>query len=556
MSFDLESPNVLAAHDFQQPFQIMAQFSPLPTAIIDPRDFVLRYVNPAFSQLVRKTPSQIIGQLFSDVLDAVNDGDILMMLRRVLETGEPEHISEIARRLEPVEYWSCSLWPLKSQRDHTLGLMVQIFDTTEAVTFRKRSVDMNQALLASALSQHELTETAERLNEELQMANEAKNQFLAVMSHEIRTPLNAIMGFSELLSHSNQDETDREVFADRLKRNSKLLLRLIDDILDLSKVEAGKLEIETIEFNLGESFADVEMIMRHLAEEKGIAFSFHYEHLLSKIIISDPTRLKQILSNIIGNSIKFTSSGSVSVTVETNTNEGLLCVRVKDTGSGMSDSDRAKLFRPFTQGNATTTRKFGGTGLGLDLSRRLARHLGGDVILMESEIGKGSVFEIRIALVEPKSSAAPILPKKRDMSGYARLDGLKILLAEDAPDNQFLISRYLTAAGASVVIANDGEEAVTKAMSNHFDIVLMDIQMPKLDGYSATQMLRKNGFKDPVVALTAHAMQGEVERCKLAGCNSHLAKPVARKDLVDVVHHIISNKTNSEHFVSRSTLLN
>lgn len=381
-----------------------------------------------------------------------------------------------------------------------------------------------------------LEEDLTHAKNEADKANRAKSEFLAAMSHEIRTPLNAIMGFTDLMTHPQTTEEKRADFSKRIQRNGQVLVNLIDDILDLSKIEAGKLKVERIEMNLRETMTDVATVMRHLAEEKGISFNLEAHEPLPDTIVSDPTRFKQILTNIIGNAIKFTSQGSVCASVHAGVRE--LRISVQDTGIGIAPANAARLFQPFTQADPSMTRKFGGTGLGLLLSRRLAQALGGDVRLVESRLGAGSTFEICVDMGAAKFQTRYVEAYRPKDSEIIRLDGTKILVAEDMPDNQLLVEILLTMAGAQVDIAEDGREAVDKAMNCEYDVILMDIRMPRMDGFEAAAELRSRGYRGPIIALTAHAMREEVARSRAAGCNEHLAKPVRRDELLETVRRL------------------
>lgn len=370
-------------------------------------------------------------------------------------------------------------------------------------------------------------------------ASRAKTNFLANMSHEIRTPLGAVLGFAELMANPNQTENDRLECLDTIRRNGELLSQLIGDILDLSKIEAGHLEIEKVKFSLAELLGAVTHSMHHQAYQRGIALEVKLETEVPKEIHSDPTRLRQILFNIIGNAVKFTERGAVTIGVRlVQAEDPLISITVTDEGTGIDDEQAQKLFQPFIQADSSTTRKYGGTGLGLSLSRKLARELGGDVSLTASEPGKGSSFTITFSpgdisdtvfidkLVQNTPKAHTIDPN------IPSLKGLNILLVEDSPDNQTLITRFLKAAGATVELADNGNEGVTKALAHPYDLILMDIQMPILDGYKATEKLRSMGIKKPILALTAYALKEEKERCLSSGCNGHLTKPINRSELI------------------------
>jgi CheY-like chemotaxis protein len=362
------------------------------------------------------------------------------------------------------------------------------------------------------------------------------------MSHEIRTPLGAVIGFSELLVSEEMSPSERVNSVGVIKRNGLLLSNIINDILDLSKVEAGKLEIEKIDVPFSDVMKEIGSVLNLEAVEKGIELKVASEGMIPNQIKTDPLRLRQILLNIVGNAIKFTRHGSVSVNVKLATAENgspKLVFVVKDTGEGISPDQVERLFTPFTQADVSTTRRFGGTGLGLVLSKKLANTLGGDVVLSETVPGKGSTFTITIdpGLTEqiffessaiPAANVMPFPVKKRDLN----LKFLKILIVDDSSDNQALIKKILTSAGAHVETANNGQEGFDKAMSEDFSLILMDLQMPKMDGYEATRLLRENGYKKPIIALTAHAMKEERQRSLQSGFDDHLTKPIDHDILI------------------------
>lgn len=378
---------------------------------------------------------------------------------------------------------------------------------------------------------------------EAERASQAKSAFLANMSHEIRTPLGAIMGFVDLIKES-KTEQDIEVsdFLSIIERNSQHLLRIIDDILDLTKVEAGKMAIEILEFNFVEFLADFASLAGMKARENGINFEFISDTELPEFVNSDPTRVRQILSNIVGNAIKFTEKGKVELRVIYSMD--YIEFIVTDTGRGISQEQRGSLFQAFAQADSSTTRKFGGTGLGLVLTKKLSQALGGDFILTQSEIGKGSVFKVGFPIGVPKAvKFVPLKSVKLQSASVVEvnqvdLKNLNILLVEDSPDNQFLIQKMLGKTGAKITIANNGFEGLEMALAGNFNVVVMDIQMPIMDGHQAVQALRAKGYTVPVVALTAHAMKEEGERAVTSGFTHFLTKPINRKSLTDMLLQI------------------
>lgn len=385
-----------------------------------------------------------------------------------------------------------------------------------------------------------------RAKEEAESANLAKTQFLANVSHEIRTPLSAIIGFSELLLNPAQPQEDRLQSAATIHRNGRQLLHLINEILDISKVESGKMELDTSETDLHQLLQEMCALFELKASEKGLLFEIRIEGSkgVPSAIMTDPMRLRQILVNMVANAVKFTERGSVKLSVKEE--RGKLYLRVDDTGLGIPAGSRARLFQPFSQADSSTSRRFGGTGLGLALSKRFAESLGGDVTLIKSS-SEGSIFEAKIACVPAGSVRLPagLITRKTTVSApqepdRGALHDCAILLVDDAVDNQVLISRFLRMAGAQVEIAGGGQEALDKAEKGladgrAFDIVLMDIQMPGMDGYEATNHLRSRGWKKPIVALTAHALKSERERCLAAGFSDHFTKPVDRMKLIECV---------------------
>lgn len=359
-------------------------------------------------------------------------------------------------------------------------------------------------------------------------ANQLKTPFLTNMSHEIRTPLAAILGFTELLKDSKYSKEEKLSYLEVISRNGKTLSHLLNDILDLSKVESGHLNIEILKVRLRELIEEIFALLRKSAEEKNIFLTVHYAANAPLDLGSDPIRLKQILTNLVGNAIKFTSRGGVVLRVSKEGSKVLF--EIEDSGIGISSEQQKKLFQSFSQADDSTTRRFGGTGLGLALSRRLALLLGGSVDLKFSQEGVGSVFLASVEDIPTSVKSQKVA--EGSLLGTKSLEGLRILVAEDSIDNQKLISRLLNREGAEVDLAKDGEECYEKALQQECDIILMDIQMPVCDGYTATKKLRDAGFKKPILALTAHAMNDVREKCESVGCDGHLAKPIDKELLI------------------------
>jgi two-component system CheB/CheR fusion protein len=387
-------------------------------------------------------------------------------------------------------------------------------------------------------------------------ANQAKTDFLANMSHEIRTPLGAILGYSEQMARPNDNEAMH--CATRIRKNVEQLTELIDEILDIAKIEAGKLDIEKVPFALLPELAETWALLHNRADEKGLQFSVQFASDIPETIVSCPKRLRQILLNVVGNALKFTEQGRVALSIRYDApisgQTGRLSFSVSDTGCGLTPEQQERLFKPFSQADSSTSRRYGGTGLGLMLARRLAEALGGNVTLEKSEAGKGSTFAITvdpgplndIAMLSGLTQA-DLERREPVVSDWfapnTRLAGRSILLVEDGPDNQALMTHFLSASGARVESAANGAEALEKALSATYDAVLMDIQMPVLDGYEATRRLRERGYNGPIVALTAHAMRGEREKCLAVGCDDYVSKPVAPLFLIEVIERVVKKKS-------------
>jgi len=408
-----------------------------------------------------------------------------------------------------------------------------------------------QRLMRQLQQDKEDARQAEALAEQ---ANQARGDFLATVSHEIRSIMTAILGFAEILRAEADAEggtTERKEAIDTILRNGQLLMEIINDMLDLSKIDAGKLEVERIRCSPIQVLEDVRSLLSVRAIAKGLDMRVIHEGALPETIESDPTRLRQILINLVGNAIKFTESGSVRVVtrlVRRGDAAPLLEFEVTDTGIGMSREQIARLFQPYGQAEASTARRFGGSGLGLVISKRFAEMLNGD-ICVESAPGQGTTFRLHIAVGSLKDIRMVLHqePPLRARAESTRLDvdapttvSGRVLLVEDGVDNQRLIQFILTKAGVEVELAENGQAALdavaaAEAAGTPYDLILMDMQMPVMDGYEATRRLRERGYEGCVIALTAHAMAADREKCLAAGCDEFVTKPVQRSNLLSSV---------------------
>ncbi|WP_455199849.1 ATP-binding protein [Kaarinaea lacus] len=388
-----------------------------------------------------------------------------------------------------------------------------------------------------------------------EMANRAKSGFLANMSHEIRTPLTAILGFSETLLDKGQSEQETEQAVESIIKAGTHLQQIINDVLDLSKIEAEQLEIEKVETSLFKLMSDIDMLVGDPAREKGLSFDMFFKFPVPRKILTDPTRLRQILINICDNARKFTETGGISIDVAYLEDSGQMSFTVTDTGIGMSHQEMGNIFKAFTQADTSTIRKYGGTGLGLCISQQLAQKLGGN-ISCHSEKGKGSQFVITIdaGIDENAEFVSEMGKSELQQQDYVRNNTLvpqslngRVLLAEDSTDNQQLISMYVRKTGAEITVAENGKIAVNHAMSDDFDLILMDMQMPVMGGVEATQWLRQIGCRTPIVALTANAMKQDRDRCLAAGADGYLTKPVDLQQFYQVLVKFLRDNKQSHN---------
>jgi PAS domain S-box-containing protein len=508
-------------------------------------------VNDYFCRLTGKTRDDLLGQrLEAFHLGPVRD-DICRMIQRFREQpGADPYLRQ--RKLGHLEVLF-RVQPIYRDRRYD-GVLLNVIDVSELVRARKELEAYTEAL---ASANHAL----EEFNAVAEAATKAKSQFLANMSHEIRTPMTAILGYTDLLIEEGWGRNNTLGHLHTIKRNGQYLLRLINDILDLSKIDAGKLTLESAACPLREILEDVRTLMQVRADAKQVQLHVEADPDLPQVIRSDGMRLRQVLINLLGNAIKFTKEGGVRLAARFE--DGLVQFDVIDTGVGMTAEEAERIFHPFSQADNSTTRQFGGTGLGLTISKRLAQLLGGDVTLVSSQPGVGSHFRftlpgeiVEAPVVEtptarPGPQAGAVSPSSVPPASPALLPaGCRVLLAEDGEDNQRLIAFLLRKAGAEVTIAENGQLAVeaveaAEQEGKPFDVILMDVQMPVMDGLQAVAAIRAARYDRPIIALTAHAMPEDRKACTEAGCNDYLTKPIERSVLLAGIQRQLEAKPSA-----------
>ena len=491
--------------------------------------------NSAFSRIVGRDVDQLIGlrtnQFAWEAIDGSSIASAYAPWTQCLRSGQPERNVPVFLRdhedKQKAFLVNCS--PVMTTGGKHGGVLVSLDDVTQ---LEEKKIELGMA------------------KEEAEAANKAKSDFLANMSHEIRTPMNAILGFTDVLrrgyGRSNQDPRSH---LDIIHSSGTHLLELINDILDLSKVESGRLEVERISCSPHVIVREVLQILSVKAKDKGIELSYEASGPIPETISSDPARLRQIVTNLVGNAIKFTGEGGVRVVLGLAVDRHqTLRIDICDSGIGMSREQMDRIFDPFSQADSTVTRRFGGTGLGLSISKRFAEALGGE-ISVASESGRGSVFSVfidtgpldGISLVEPDDLQDYELPETQDATTW-RFNAQRVLVVDDGPENRDLVELVLREVGLQVQGAENGQVGAQMAMEQHYDLILMDMQMPVMDGYAATSLLRNKGLKVPIYALTANAMKGFEEKCLKAGCDGFLTKPIDFDLLLDTLGDVLNGE--------------
>ncbi len=494
----------------------------------------IEYVNPMFSKVTGYSREEVMGKNPRFLKSGETSQEEYRTLWKTIHSGKQWYGQFHNRKKNQELYWElASISPILNAKGHVTHFFAIKQDITELKKIQEDLVNAKQ--------------TAD-------LANKAKSIFLANMSHEIRTPMNSIIGMADLLWETPLNQ-DQKQYVQIFRNAGENLLNLINDILDLSKIEAGHCHLETIEFDLAQMIEQISQVMALKAQKKGLELLFHIANDTPVKLLGDPLRLRQILINLIGNAIKFTEKGKILVRICPNpqsTMPGNLLFSVSDTGIGISKDKQNRIFENFMQADSFVGRRYGGTGLGLSISKKIVELMKGR-IWVESEENHGSVFSFtaqfgisEMASIQAASQKLPVIAN----IGLSEEGGRKILLVEDSPDNQVLMRAYFKNLPYILDIAENGQVALERFRNSSYDLILMDIQMPVMDGHTATKEIRKyeaekNLPQTPVIALTAYALREEMEKCMEYGCNAHLSKPIKKAELIATIEKYLKKTKES-----------
>ena len=514
----------------------LSERSPRPTVAVEGTTHVVIYVNPAFARLVGGEGPDFIGRPFAEAVPEGEGNGCLDLLDRVFRTGIPEDLAEQEHRQarsRPV-YWSYAVWAILGDDERPAGVMIQVTDATETAGFRRRSVAMNEALVVSATRQHELAEVAGSLSVRLQAAVQARDHFLAVLSHELRNPLAALSTGLQLLKLAGADPVTAADTPAMMERQLQQLVRLVDDLLDVSRITAGKLTLRKERVDLASVMRDAAESSRPLIDRGGHTLTIT-PPIDPVLLDADPTRLAQVLLNLLNNAAKYSEwGGHIRLSARRDGDE--VVVSVKDTGIGIAAAQLPRVFEVFVQVDTAWQRMQGGLGIGLSLVKEFVGLHGGRVEARSEGLRRGSEFVVRLPAAAVAATAGP----SPVVAGAGRGPRRRILVVDDNRDAAVSLARLLRLKGHEVRTAHDGAEGVALAAGFRPEVILMDLGMPNLDGYEAARRIRAGpgGTAPFLVALTGWGADDDRRRTHDAGYDRHLVKPVDMAALTKLIAEI------------------
>jgi PAS domain S-box-containing protein len=527
------------AFDLVRLSRYFSELSPQPMVAVEGATHIVRYLNASFSRFVGKEATELIGRPFAEAVPEREENKCLALLDRVYRTGTPESLVEQEHSLTPPVYWSYSVWAVLGADERPVGVMIQVTDATEMANFRRQVIAMNEQLLLSATRQHELTENAER-------ANRLKDEFLATLSHELRTPMTSIIGWAGMLGNSKLDPVASSRAIEVIRRNARMQVQMVDDLLDVSSIISGKLRLNVQPIDLGAIIIAAVDGLLPAAEAKGIRLQLRLDSPAGQVS-GDPDRLQQVAWNLISNSIKFTPRGG-RVIVSLNRVESHLELIVTDTGKGIKREFLPYVFDRFRQADASTTRASSGLGLGLAIVRQLIELHGGTARVDSEGEGLGSTFTVSLPLMAVRSTVTDTAAaqqsefKSPEVQCPPELNGLRVLVVDDEVDTCEVLQAILEGCGAQVKTAFSAAAGLEAIEVQAFDVLICDIGMPDEDGYSliakVRALSREGGNNVPAAALTAYTSEEDRIRVLRSGFQIHVPKPVSPSELVAVVANL------------------
>ncbi len=509
----------------------LSERSPQPTVAVDGKTHVICYVNPAFAQLVGKEPKDLIDRPFTKAVPEGVENDCKAIMDRVYLTGVPENLLEQEHRQSqprPV-YWSYAMWAILGANERPVGVMIQITDATEMANFRQQSVEINESLMISGIQQHELTAVAESLSAKLQSTVEMRDRFIAVMSHELRNPLTTLSSGLEILRLAGADAAIVETARDMMERQLKQMVRLVDDLLDVSRITAGKLELQKETVELSVIIRDAAESCRTLIDDQGHKLTITLP-LGPVFLLADSTRLTQVFSNLLSNAAKYSERGG-EILLSAEFDRGEIVVIVRDTGIGIPASKLPHIFEAFVQVDTAWERRQGGMGIGLSLVKEFVELHGGQVEARSDGLEKGSEFIIRLPVAKQAANNTTASPEK------TRPPRRRILVVDDNRTAAVMLGMLLKFLGHDVRMAYDGEAALAVAAEYQPELILMDLGMPVMDGYEACRRIRAEPWSGNLfmVALTGWGSIDDQRKTRDAGFDRHLVKPVDAEALSKII---------------------